>query len=67
MKIKITFFNTVPQELGQYTIHRSTTPKEVFFKTYNTESVKRAFSFAKRFIDKQDSELGRNTCIESVN
>ena len=64
--IKITFFNTVPHKAGDYTIHRSTTEKAVFLKIYKTENVKRAFSYAKRFINKQSLELGRNTCTEVI-
>jgi hypothetical protein len=66
MKVKITFFNTVPHEAGHYTIYRSTTEKAVFLKIYKTENVKRAFSYAKRFINKQSLELGRNTFVEVV-
>ena len=66
MKVKITFFNTVPHKAGTYTIHRSTTEKATFLKIYKTENVKRAFSYAKRFINKQSLEFGRNTCTEVI-
>ena len=66
MKIKITFFNTVPNKAGGYTVHRSTTEKATFVKIYKTENIKRAFFYAKRFINKQSLELGRNTCTEII-
>jgi hypothetical protein len=63
MKMKITFYNTVPREDGNYTIYRSTSEKAIFLKIYKTENTKRAFSYSRR-INKQSLELGRNTSIE---
>ena len=70
--IKLTFFNTEIQTFGKfdkYTVHRSTTPKKSFELSYNTDNWKRALSFAKRkmrALQKTDSALGCNTCIEFV-
>ena len=63
-KVKITFYNTVPHNVNNYTIHRSTTPKKVFIKEYNTTNYKRAMSYARRFVNKQREDLGRNTVLE---
>ena len=67
IKVRLTFFNTVMEDLGGYRLNRSTTPKHSFEFIYKTNNSKRAMSFAKRAKRRlvlQDPDLGHNTRIE---
>lgn len=67
--MKITFFNSVPEKFGEYTLHRSTTEKSSIIKTFNTDNSRRAMAFAKRYVKRArilNAELGHNVRIETV-